>query len=180
MWQTVARDRFWQVHLDSWYENNIKNRSFESSLSDTLFCNDRSVYSGTGTGTTNTYYDTYNRIKNTHIPTLKCSQKNDRFTVSDSTNGNANLIYPIGLINSDELMCFGKIYNSLSFTTDYYSMSPMNFISNSAIIVAISGNYLSEGPVADNEEVKPVINISNDAIQTMTGSGTSSDPFVVH
>ena len=77
-------------------------------------------------------------------------------------------------------MCFGKIYNSLSFTTDYYSMSPMNFISNSAIIVAISGNYLSEGPVADNEEVKPVINISNDAIQTMTGSGTSSDPFVVH
>ncbi len=41
------------------------------------------------------------------VPTLKCSQTNDLFTLNTSEKGNKALIYPICLIMVDELMLSG-------------------------------------------------------------------------
>jgi hypothetical protein len=97
--------------IDAWYNTNLA--SYASKISDTEFCNDRSIASTAATwfssdtakgyGTNETYYGAYNRRFNTHVPKLTCQNKNDRFTVSDTTTGNGNLTNPVGLITMDEV-----------------------------------------------------------------------------
>ena len=170
--------------LDTWYTNNIKNTSFESSVSDTEFCNDRSVSSGSGTGSSTTEYGPYNRNKNNKNPTLTCPQKNDRFTVSDTNIGNGALTYPIGLITIDEGAMRGGVWGSGS-DVDYWTMSPGNMLStglNAYAYVGYITNTRMGSNVVYNTDAKiiPVINIKSEKVITMTGTGTSSDPFVVH
>src|SRR5574344_1130355 len=104
--------------IDTWYNTNLS--SYASKISDTLFCNDRSLSSGTGIGTTETYYGAYNRYFNTHVPALTCQTKNDRFTVRDTTPGNGNLTYPVGLITMDEVGFAGASLSSWDSNSSYY------------------------------------------------------------
>ena len=115
--------------IDSWYETHIKDTEYESYLSDTLFCNDRSFNernNGTGAGTSQTYYR-----PNSGNKTLKCSQKNDRFTVDDEEIGNGALSYPISLITGDEVYLAGGYGSNSSYylcTGNYYwTLSPGDF-----------------------------------------------------
>ncbi|MFA7121659.1 MAG: hypothetical protein WC277_09265, partial [Bacilli bacterium] len=98
-----------KTYLDTWYSTNILNTDYEDYISDTLFCNDRQLESevggaatGTGFGTSETYYAAQYRLYITKTPSLKCGLKNDRFTVSDTVKGNGALTYPIGLLTPDE------------------------------------------------------------------------------
>lgn len=65
--------------VDQWYDKNIVNTGYEDYVADAIYCNDRSVYEGTGIGTTETTYMPGNRLLSS-TPTLKCVNKNDRFT----------------------------------------------------------------------------------------------------
>ena len=101
--------------------NNIKETKYELYLTDNLFCNDRTISSGIynssydnlGYGGYSTAYrwsyspwdDDYNKTVYFH-----CKQKNDAFTSGDSKNRNANLMYSISLLSSDELVLSGA-YN---------------------------------------------------------------------
>ena len=93
------------TNLESWYNNNLE--SYESKLADTIWCNDKSTVSGgPGYGTNSTYYAAYNRLTSTKQPTLICPNDNNggklsKFTVKDTTNGNGNLTYKIGLLTAD-------------------------------------------------------------------------------
>ena len=106
-----------KTYIDNWYKTNIVGTTNEQYLADNIFCNDRSMAgnnSGTGAGTSVTYYRWYNGpwesenySKYNKKMMLTCSQKNDAFTVSDTTNGNGALTYPVGLLSTDEIALAG-------------------------------------------------------------------------
>lgn len=94
-----------KVSLDEWYNSNLE--SYSEYLADVGFCGDRSLSSGTGIGSTTTYYNASNRLSNNN-PTFKCMNQNDLYTV-DNELGNGALTYPIGLITADEVVFAGGV-----------------------------------------------------------------------
>ena len=173
-----------KMAVDEWYEENIASHSeYAQYISDTLFCNDRSFASsntGTGAGTSQTYYRWYS----SSIKTLKCSQQNDRFTVDDEVVGNGDLTYPIGLLTTDEVYLAGGYSSNNSgyylYTGNtYWTMSPYLFDGSRANVrrVFTSGiaNYYSS--VLNSRGVRPVLNLKSGSLTQ--GSGTVLDPYLV-
>ena len=136
-----------KTKVDKWYEDNLKT-NYANYLSDTLFCNDKTLASNgiagvttqLGYGTNETYYASAERLQystgttsiTTAKPTFKCAESatNDysRFTVDVATlpNGNktnGNLKYPIGLLTADEVS-FAGAYKYLKTNTSYYLYNP--------------------------------------------------------
>ena len=184
--------------IDNWYNNALKDYAY--ALEDTIYCNDRSItpvnnfagmtLTGTGKGIENTAYSGLTRGYINHTPSLKCVNKNDRFTVNNSI-GNAKLANPIALITSDEVIMGGLsnfdyaneayIVNPNSYLTTpnyrYWTMTPfaaaggrafVNFVNRDILIV--DGDY-----GLDDGFGRPVVSLSSDAISG--GKGTIDDPF---
>ena len=170
-----------KTKLDSWYDTNIVNTGNEKYIADAIYCNDRSVSSGTGIGTTETTYAAKTRGDN-GTPTLKCPNNNDKFTKS-TTIGNGKLTRMIGLITSDEVMYAG---GTVSTNTEYYlysgtfywTMAPYSYASDSAGVCGVGdlgdlGSRYVDSPFT----VRPVVSLKSDAISG--GSGTAVSPFLV-
>ncbi len=182
---------YMKTRLESWYQTNILGKTFENNISDMLFCNDRSVYSGNGYGNqSQTYYKTYNRIVTNKTPTLRCEQKNDRFTVNDTIIGNGALTQPIGLITSDEVAMAGLVVNQangsnylntgqfIATFSPYYSYSSSNNpFSASSFILSISndGRLSTYGAVQTTYSVRPVINLKSGT--RVIGNGSTTTPY---
>ena len=176
--------------VDTWYESNIKGTTNEQYIVDTIYCNDRGLSSGTGRGGSETYYNAYERLSTNKIPTLKCNQVNDRFTVNsliEKVEGNGALTYSIGLITADEVAYAGGVSTTknskyyLYTSKGYWTMSPYWYSSDSSI--AYEFNVYATGDLsishingngATGGSVRPVISISPN---NLIGSGTMSDPF---
>ncbi len=173
--------------LDNWYTNNIDNKGFGDYVDGNAgFCGDRTTYSGTGTGYTTTYYVAYNRLVNNNSPSLQCVNKADIYTTGESSIGNGALDYPVGLVTADEEVLAGVPYydnrgntNSYLHTgQDYWTMSPFYYTGYANVFLVSSSGYLSFRSDTDvTRGVRPVINLRADV--QLTGSGTTSDPFVV-
>lgn len=187
-----------KTYIDNWYETNLKE--YKYYLKDTIYCNDRKVVNinnvvgmtltGDGTGTNESAYAGSDRTYVSHSPTLKCENKNDRFTVNN-TMGNMELVYPIALATSDELVYAGAtgidpatmtyITNTefYLFNGDFcWTMTPFFFAGGSADVGNLSGNGgVGDYRVYRNAGVRPVVSLRSDAI--LGGSGTMNDPFVV-
>ncbi len=170
--------------IDTWYKNNLT--AYTSKLADETFCNDRSISSGTGYKTDSyTFYGSYNRNVDSRAPSLKCTQANDKFKVS---NASAKLEYPVALITADELAMAGGVYNTSN--TNYYlyngqyqwSLSPGYFdpfySTASAWFVYPSGSLRPWNGVINSFGVRPVINLGADT-QITKGDGTALNPYVV-
>ena len=171
-----------KTKLDSWYDTNIVNTGNEKYIADAIYCNDRSVSSGTGIGTTKTTYAAGTRIYN-GTPTLKCTNNNDKFTKS-TTIGNGKLTKMIGLITSDEVMYAGgtssKNKEYYLYSGKYYwTMALDLFVSGHAYVFRVHDNgYLIGGNVDDTRvAVRPVVSLKSDAISG--GNGTAASPFLV-
>ena len=203
-----------KAHLDTWYSTQMMG--YSSYISDTLFCNDRGVassdainfYNGVeGTtlgssafGTNFSLYSPSERVIDEQLrrvgnrATLICPNKNDRFTVNDTTIGNGVLTYPVGLITIDEVdmaggikctyeaWCSGEI-NMYNFdyylkTGDVFWTGSPNIYSYGAIVYYVTkdGSF-GEQSVYIDEPLRPVINLKYGSI--VDGSGTAQDPFVV-
>ena len=173
-----------KTRVDEWYEENIASHSeYAQYISDTLFCNDRSFASsntGTGAGTSQTYYRWYS----SSIKTLKCSQQNDRFTVDDEVVGNGDLTYPIGLLTIDEVYLAGGYSSNNSgyylYTGNWYwTMSPFYFNGSYASVRRVdsagSANILAR--VRSSFGVRPVLNLKSGSLTQ--GSGTVLDPYLL-
>ena len=187
--QTNTTDSSIKTKLDSWYKSNFT--SYTSYLADETFCSDRSISSGTGYKMDSyTFYNAYNRLQDRKTPSLKCSQENDRFKVS---NTSAKLDYPIGLIQADEVaLAGGRAYynDSYSPNSNYYlyngkyfwTLSPSYFVSNNSFayvwFVLPSGSLRPWYYVSYSTGVRPVINLKADTLITK-GDGSSLNPFVV-
>ena len=136
-----------KTKVDKWYEDNLKT-NYANYLSDTLFCNDKTLASNgiggvdtqLGYGTNTTFYASTERLQystgttdiTTSKPTFKCAESatNDysRFTVDVATlsNGNktnGNLKYPIGLLTADEVS-FAGAYKASQTNKSYYLYNP--------------------------------------------------------
>ena len=177
-------------NLETWYNNNLK--TYESKLADTIWCNDKSTVSGgLGYGTNATDYGAYNRLASTKQPTLKCPNDNNggklsKFTVDDTTNGNGNLTYKIGLLTADEIAFAGSIsgyYNRSTYlqentgTTWWWSLSPFDFYGGDARVWGVVSGYLGGYIVGDGDGLRPAISLISST--SVTGNGTSDNPYVV-
>lgn len=187
-----------KTYIDNWYETNLKE--YKYYLKDTIYCNDRKVVNinnvggmtltGDGTGTNESAYAGFDRTYVSHSPTLKCENKNDRFTVNN-TMGNMELVYPIALATSDELVYAGATgIDPATMTyitnTEFYlfngnfcwTMTPFVFAGGSAYVVGLNGSGdVDDYHVDSDVGVRPVVSLRSDAI--LGGSGTMNDPFVV-
>lgn len=185
-----------KTYIDNWYETNLKE--YKYYLKDTIYCNDRKVVNnvggmtltGDGTGTNESAYAGFDRTYVSHSPTLKCENKNDRFTVNN-TMGNMELVYPIALATSDELVYAGATGidpATMTYITNtefylfngnsYWTMTPFFFAGGDAIVDVLYGNgSVGNDSVYGYHGVRPVVSLRSDAI--LGGSGTMNDPFVV-
>ena len=164
--------------LDTWYQNNLADEA-DYIDGNAGFCGDRTTYSGSGTGTTQTYYAAYNRLINGNNPSLQCDSR-DVYTTTDSSSGNKSLTYPIGLISADEAALAGITWSNpqssyLNTGQTYWTMSPSNYGSGADMFFVYSDGNLSYYRVYGTYGVRPVINLRSDI--PLTGSGTTSDPF---
>ena len=188
--------------IDSWYQNNLS--SYSKYIADAIYCNDREVVqvnnvggmtlTGNGAGTNESAYAGFNRTYVNHAPTLKCKNKNDRFTTS-STLGNGALTNPIALITSDEVVMGGGAgfdTATMTYITNnnyylypvngnywYWTMTPFAYAGGSAFvdIVNYAGSVYNYRVINYNA-VRPVVSLKSDAIGG--GVGTSSNPFYVN
>ena len=201
------------TNLEAWYTNNLT--SYESKLADTIWCNDKSTFttftsrttygSGLGYGTNQTGYGTYNRIYGGNAelyasPSLICPNDNNggklsKFTVDDTTNGNGNLTYKIGLLTADEIAFAGSIYGPNNNSTYLYentsgcwwTLSPIDFYRNYARVwYTISGGLgvdvvgsVSAQDVLGEVSLRPAISLVSN-ITISGGTGTSEDPYVIN
>jgi hypothetical protein len=172
--------------IDNWYKTNLS--SYASKISDTEFCNDRSVVSGTGIGTTQTQYGFMGEFEGD----LKCSNQNDRFTVGENAIGNAKLTYPVGMITGGETILAGYSFivaglNYLNTGKMFWTMTPISFDSTASLllypILATSTectNFELNLAIGKNISIglRPVINLNSD-VQYTSGDGTSTTPYIV-
>ena len=189
--------------IDTWYQNNLS--SYSQYIADAIYCNDREVvqinnvggqtFTGNGAGTNESAYASLKRNFIDHNPTLKCTNNNDKFTVSN-TLGNGALTNPIGLPTTDEIVMSGaNAYdlNTSSYITNnsyylypkggnyyYWTMTPNVFAGGYAIVDLVgnggfvNGSYVSDSDVA----VRLVVSLLSNAISG--GDGTVGNPFYVN
>jgi len=179
--------------VDNWYKEHILDTEYKNYISDALFCNDRSIspytpsgFLNTGIGTDATAYRWYYgpwSSSNKNYPTLGCKQQNDRFTMSDTTLGNGDLTYPIGLITTDEIVLAGG-YNTnnsgyyLYTGNDYWTLSPYYFGGyNAAVRRVTSYGYAYGSSVGGSHGVYPVLSLVTGSLKV--GSGTWDNPYQV-
>ena len=177
--------------LDVWYENNILDR-YSEYIADVIFCNDKSGEWIDEYGIT--LYAAYNRINFDKSPSFICSNKNDRYTVSDTTNGNGLLTYPIALLTADEICFAGASCSSEARAGSYspqqyylfaggdsWTMTPFGYHGGGAQIWYIrSYGYRFSNTHAHNSRAKsarPVINLRTDV--KFTGNGTIASPYII-
>ena len=182
--------------IDTWYENNLSN--YTRYLSTTaVYCNDRSIGSGTyNTGSTNFYFGSYARLNTNKTPTYDCTTQGDAFSGSNSS---AKLKYPIALMTADEVAYAGGVMytnnasawfylnsagSSIMGSTYWMLLSPYRWSGDetSARSMVVGGsNYpgiLDDGFVHGVRRIRPVISLKGNLIWK-SGDGTSSNPYEV-
>ncbi len=174
-----------KMFVDEWYKNNLID--YQQYFSDSGFCGDRSISSGTGIDLTKeTKYGAYNRIITIKKPQFACPKSNDLYTTIDASKGNKSLTYPIGLLTADEAVYAGAIYGSvnnniylLTSGKNFWMMSP----SYSASAEVVNMLFLYDGRISGaylkaKFAIRPVINLKFD-VEIISGDGTINNPYVV-
>ncbi len=171
--------------IDNWYKKTtLKDNELLSQ--NQIFCNDRSVTNGNFSTSSSFDYSAYTRLYTNKSPILICSTESDKFTSKESSIGNKNLTYPVGLITADEIVMAGGKYitNNSSYylytNQNYWSGSPFYFTSVEVyamgFLVNASGNldaygiYLTYG-------ARPVVSLSSKV--KLSGNGTYNNVYTV-
>ncbi len=163
-----------KTNVDAWYKTNIIDTNNSDYVSDTLFCNDKTLASNgigglatqLGYGTNDTYYSSIERLEysvgktsiTTSKPTFKCAESAtdtySRFTVNTITLSNGNqtngdLKYPVGLLTADEVAYAGAYKYGQSNKTYYLYNSNITFdwwlSTPSAVDTSVVNEWIVEG-----------------------------------
>lgn len=183
-----------KMYVDRWYYDNFLSTTYESKITDTIYCSDRTAANARGVlptimaqsdwgviGTprnTFAYYGGLYRNSN-NTPSLSCNNV-DSFSVSNSI-GNGSLSYPIGLLNADEVMMAGYLKSSnnyLSSPSSYWLMSPSSASSAISFLFGVAYGLLANSRVESLMNIRPVISLSKNV--SLTGTGTYNDPYIVN
>lgn len=166
------------TNLETWYNNNLK--TYESVIDNNVFCNDKSLSSGSGYSANATDYAARERLYTSKIPSLKCNGELSKITSK------------IGLITADELAFAGYAFN-INNTTTYlqenatevlwWSLSPRgfygNFLGSRAGVCGVLGSDGKFDSTYVNFAlgVRPSIFLISSI--NVTGDGTSDNPYKV-
>ena len=163
--------------LDSWYKTNITEKGYDDYVATGTYCEQaktkfRSDFTS-GSATMNVY--------TAYLPDFKCST---------DENGYGILNLKVGLITYDEILHAGGYPGTGNIRQNYYlytmptwSMSTAGFYTAMGSSypqmwgVNNSGQIFNNGPQGSASRCRAVINLNSDVIAT--GTGTSSDPYVV-
>ena len=164
------------TNLETWYNNNLK--TYESVIDNNVFCNDKSLSSGSGYSANATDYAARERLYTSKIPSLKCNGELSKITSK------------ICLITADELAFAGyavRGYITTSYLKEnatgysWWSLSPAGFYNKSlsyVFRVRSDNDAIDICNVNVDSSVRPVISLVSSI--TISGvSGTSEDPYVV-
>ena len=191
--------------VDNWYKTNIVDKGYSDKVADAIYCNDRQIASDSssydgygilGYGKNATVYAPASRLFTTELVyesieeiKMTCSQQNDRFTVDDTTLGNGDLTYPVGLITTDEILAGGGMgtsdnTNYYLYTGNYYwTLSPSDSHSDGRAVVfivnpngKIHNSFVYTNP-SITTGVRPVLSLKPSV--ELTGTGTMSNPYQV-
>ena len=180
------------TNLKKWYDLTFDANQKEQ-LADVIWCNDKST-TDLGYGTNASNYAAYIRTTPTLIcPYDKQGGKLSKFTANDTKNGNGALKgYKIGLLTVDEIVFAGgkkflanETYlfeNTKNADIGWWTMSPSYLDSRGyARNFLINGfGYVYDQWGDDSKHgVRPSIALLS-TIEISSGTGTSSDPFVVN
>ena len=175
--------------LNTWYTTNIVNKNYGNYIDTNAgFCGDRDMASGytwSSQPSSTIRYAAYGRLISNKSPVFTCNSSN-LYTATTSNKGNKSLSSPIGLITADEAAFAGGVNGQtnedyyLHTGSYYWTMSPVNFNSSgyANVFYVDRGGWLNNNDVnSSSSGVRPVINLKADT--QFTGTGTSTDPFVV-
>ena len=161
--------------IDTWYENNMT--SYTKYLEDTVFCNDRSIYSYNGWNPDGGSVTNYLQFKNYNVVSdLYCTNETDRFSVG---NSKAKLIYPVGLMTTPEMKLLE--YNSIRATRQlYWLASPSVFYYYGAVVRIVHGigSVYSHDDVSSTDGARPSVSLAP-GTQYVAGTGSATDPYVI-
>ena len=181
--------------IDTWYENNLKTNYTKYLSTTAVYCNDRSVTSGTYSVSSSFNYAAHTRLGTNKTPTYDCTDTNDKFTVDTST-GNGKLTYPIALMTADEVSFAGGLYGDNAKTWYYYNsakgsstgstwwwlLSPNYWNGSYAFVFNVSGSddpgYLDSGRVNGPYGVRPAVSLKS-CVKTSGGDGSASAPYTI-
>ena len=176
--------------LENWYKTTtLETDSATKALvsQDQIFCNDRSVTSGSFSTSSTFYYAAYTRLNTNKKPILTCPTASDKFTSKKSSIGNKALDYPVGLITADEVAMAGGVVGTSNST--YYLYTNQYYWSGSPFIFRSSNSYAAEFRVTSSgsldgyivdyyyDGVRGVVSLSSKA--KLSGSGTYNDVYTV-
>ena len=171
--------------LDNWYKYNLIN--YNTHIYNSTYCNDRSI--GFGSGyliSQNTAYGAYERLYSNSLPSLKCIQDTDKFSI---TNENAKLDYPISLITADEIAYAGGVTDKenkkfyLYNGKNSYTISPSYFDSywtlSHMFTLDLNGGLDIRKNLSNVYLIRPVINLKSD-VTISSGDGTADAPYKIN
>ena len=193
--RTNENDSTIKTYIDTWYESNLLTNYDKYISKSAIYCNDRSIGSGTYSTSSSFYYGAHTRLFTDKDPTYNCSDIRDAFSVE---NTSAQLKYPIALMTADELSFAGGVFNkdlprpyawyyanslgdSITGKTKWYLMTPnartdifdVSGINKPGLLYLAS--YVNKRTKGDY--IRPVISL--DKCAKVTGTGTVTDPYVV-
>ena len=159
--------------LESWYQTNIGSKAdlAKNVASGAYYCEQAKAKYGDGATSGSATMTTFNK----YTPDFKCS--------SDG-NGKGVVSASVGLLTYDEAVYAGGYYGQsnsnyyLYNNTYFWTMSPAGFSGSYSRVWRVNATgVVSNDYVNHPYAVRPVIIMNADTLAT--GSGTSSDPFVV-
>ena len=200
-----------KTEIENWFKTNLTNevdaskKNYQEYLEDTVYCNNRSYKTVTGSNPTyeqsgwnpnggditkHLYFGTWNRFKNsnwystTNVPSMECENVTDQFSVS---NQEAKLKYPVGLLTADEIILAGAAGNSSANNSTYYlytggnywPLSPSGFNYYYAYEFYVYNGYISNVSVIDSYGLRPVVSLKLGTEFEDGGEGTTLKPYVV-
>ena len=160
--------------LESWYQTNIGSKADLASkvVSGDYYCEQAKVKISDDYESGNATMITYNK----YTPDFKCSSDGNNKGVVNAS---------VGLLSYDEVVYAGGyrgqsnnsyyLYNS---AITWWTMSPAGIASGCSLVCSVyTTGIIGNNYVNSTNAVRPVLNLAADTLAT--GSGTSSDPFVV-
>ncbi len=194
--QTNTNNSTIKTAVDNWFNNTFKtyfttnSKDYNNYLEDTVWCNDRSVSSYGGWdpngGSLSVFlrYSPFSRV-NAGTPSLSCPNKNDSFTVTESTSGNGALIYPVGLLTVDEIILAGGVKakansNFYLYTHNvWWSMTSQAFDNYAACeyFLDYDGRLSNSADIYGSRGVRPSISLKPGVKIAEGGDGSSATPY---
>ena len=122
----------------------------------------------------------------THTPSLTCTRKNDSFTWQN-VRGNQKLLYPVGLLTSDEIMLSGGTSTTYNVTyylssggTKFWTMSPYGYFNNTSNVFYSFKGQPFRNAASGSSGLRPSISLKNGTIIVDNDAdGTVTNPYII-